>query len=94
MELPRLRTGYTIYEITGIFEFQIIEYRITNIIFTGYSYILPDKAVGKCEFFENDFGTILFSSFSKAYEQLLILKEVQKNGKQCHNTRLFSFFSK
>jgi len=80
LEIPRLKPGDTIYEIIGYDNLEIIEYHIDSVIFTGISYILPYKAIGKYEFFDYDFGTILFFNFTEAYNRLLLLKEIQKHG--------------
>lgn len=93
MEIPKLKTGDTVFEIVGINKLDIIEFKINNLIFTGYSYIIPDKFMGKFEFFECDFGTVLFFDLAEADKHLLTLKEIQKNGKSRNHNKLFSFFS-
>ncbi len=80
MEIPKLKPGDTIYEIIGYNNLEILEYYVQNVIFTGTSYILPQKFIGKYEFYDYDFGNTVFLNFTEADNRLLLLKEIQKHG--------------
>lgn len=93
METFEIKTGNTIYEIIYCGELTVFEYTVRYVEFTGESYVLPFKFIGKNEFFSHDFGTVLFFDFNEAQKKLKIIKEAQAYGNK-NNNKLFKFFIK